>query len=120
MELERANAKIFPGDEIFKLYATYGFPADLIEFIAQENEEGTVFSFGDREKTQLNTERVPSTNDDPKYEWRDIKTKLLAIASEKGGVDLKEVTSKSGKVALIIERTPLQTCWVKGYPFRVW
>ncbi len=116
-ELERANAKVFPGDEIFKLYATYGFPADLTELMAKEKgiecdmkvfsecmeeakiisakkEEGTVFSFGDLEKTQLNTEGVPSTNDEPKYEWRDIKTKLLAIASEKGGVDLKEVTSK--------------------------
>ena len=33
-----AKDKVIPGEEIFKLYDTYGFPVDLLEDIAEDNE----------------------------------------------------------------------------------
>ncbi len=35
-ELEKVNNKTLPGDVVFKLYDTFGFPADLTEIIAKE------------------------------------------------------------------------------------
>ncbi len=35
--LSKEGVKIIPGDEVFKLYDTYGFPADLTNVMAKEN-----------------------------------------------------------------------------------
>ena len=36
-ELHRKNAKVVPGDVVFKLYDTYGFPPDVTEDLARES-----------------------------------------------------------------------------------
>jgi len=35
-ELEARGAKVFPGEKLFELYSTYGFPPDLTEQMAEE------------------------------------------------------------------------------------
>ncbi|MFH0889329.1 MAG: alanine--tRNA ligase [Planctomycetota bacterium] len=46
--LKTANSKIFPGEEAFKLYDTYGFPVDLTESIL--HEKGFKLDIGAYEK----------------------------------------------------------------------
>jgi alanyl-tRNA synthetase len=39
-KIESSGGKIIPGDEVFKLYDTFGFPADLTEVMARERNLG--------------------------------------------------------------------------------
>ncbi len=36
-ELKKDNRKVIPGEDVFKLYDTFGFPADLTNIMAREN-----------------------------------------------------------------------------------
>ena len=36
----KSGAKVLPGDQAYELYATYGFPKDLVELMARERELG--------------------------------------------------------------------------------
>jgi alanyl-tRNA synthetase len=58
-ELEKKNSKVLPGEEVFKLYDTYGFPIDLTKEILEEkgfeiDEKG----FKEAMEVQRNTART--------------------------------------------------------------
>lgn len=65
--LEQSGTKIFPGDEAFKLYDTYGFPLDLTRVMADERSlsvNEAVFN-SEMEKQK---ERARSARETTKYE----------------------------------------------------
>ena len=55
-KLKGQNRNQIPGDEVFKLYATYGFPKDLTRIIAEEDYNFTIDEKGYQKAFQVHTE----------------------------------------------------------------
>jgi alanyl-tRNA synthetase len=108
-ELTLNNKTIFPGDQAFKLYDTYGFPIDMTEIMSREkgfsldlekfNEEMKIQKERSREArkniiTELN--HFPASNNNVKYDpyhsEKPIKTKIFKYNNVNGNsiIVLKE------------------------------
>jgi alanyl-tRNA synthetase len=55
-KLKAAGRKQIPGDQVFKLHATYGFPKDLSRIIAEEDYGFTIDETGYQQAFKLHTE----------------------------------------------------------------
>lgn len=62
------NEKILPGAEVFELYDTYGFPADLSRIIAEEKQL-TVDEKGFEEEMQKQKNRSKKSSAQKVYDW---------------------------------------------------
>ncbi|WP_187477671.1 alanine--tRNA ligase [Amniculibacterium sp. G2-70] len=60
--------KVFPGAEVFELYDTYGFPADLSRIIAEEKQL-TVDEIGFEEEMQKQKNRSKKSSAQKVYDW---------------------------------------------------
>eukprot|EP01084_Bolivina_argentea_P145925 255646_1 len=104
-KLEKENKNEISGEIAFKLYSTFGFPIDLTILMAEEhnmivnrheynirmdreredsnkknNSIGILLSLlGDNEKVYLQNNNIFETNQTYKYEWKNIKCKIVAI-----------------------------------------
>lgn len=119
-ELKRKKEKVVPGDVVFKLYDTYGFPRDLTGDIAREHgmaidEDGFERSMNaQREKARAawkgsGEERVESAYKE--LVAKGIRTRFIGYESESCEADVLAVMygqgTKDGKqVRFITDRTP--------------
>lgn len=62
------NEKVLPGAEVFELYDTYGFPADLSRIIAEEKEL-TVDEKGFDEEMEKQKQRSKKSSAQKVYDW---------------------------------------------------
>jgi alanyl-tRNA synthetase len=89
------NEKVLPGAEVFELYDTYGFPADLSRIIAEEKQL-TVDEKGFDEEMEKQKQRSKKSSAQKVYDWEVVaelpenfvgydktKTKLKLQVTEK-------------------------------------
>jgi len=123
-KLIKAGSKVFPGDTIFKLYDTFGFPIDIIMDLARDqdfevDEEGfDQFMEEQRQRSrasfkisgvmetsealqQLGAQGVTTTFSG--HDRTEDQSVILALLTEDGAVN--EV-SEGQKVEVVCERTP--------------
>jgi len=108
----KKGGKIIPGQEVFKLYDTYGFPPDLTQVMAKEkNLEVDLEGF----EKELNTQRVRSQKASkfdtlPKMSGLDSKVKKVEFVGYENletDTTVEEIwESPSGKTFLILQKTP--------------
>ncbi|KAL4446750.1 hypothetical protein ABPG77_007994 [Micractinium sp. CCAP 211/92] len=128
-----ANAKDgkLAGTDAFTLWDTYGFPVDLTELMAQEaglsvdmagfqaameaakelsragakKGAGSELKFEAEATAYLQNSGAPLTNDQPKYEQKDVETKVLAILTKDGFKQSSAEAPEGGAVGLVLEST---------------
>ena len=115
------NADTISGEEVFKLYDTFGFPIDLTREIAEESglklDEDTFVALMKQQKTRAREARAniggwdesskSLISDLPKTEftgYTDYRStaKVIAILSDEGSVDSVD----SGDCSVVLDRTP--------------
>jgi len=126
LRLQSKNMKIIPGEDVFKLYDTYGFPLELTEEIAQEKGLGIDFEgfnkaseesrllakqtwvgegLGNLTKKDLYLSLHKQFEDTifRGYEFEEISTKILAIIKD---TQTESEAKVDDEVEIILSETP--------------
>jgi len=132
--LKSSGGKIIPGDAVFKLYDTYGFPMDLTEVIARERDLTIDVAAYERAMAEQKARSEAFKMDDAVvdiyrkavdvlrdanggdekaavrftgYEREEGEGKVLFLAHGKERADAPTQTAKKGdKVAVVVDETP--------------
>ena len=100
--------KVFPGDDAFKLYDTYGFPLDLTVVMAKEkgmtvDEARFAILMEEQRKRARNARKAASTDADvdlvSDLVARGIKTRFTGYTSLAGTVSVQELLTKDASGA---------------------
>ncbi len=108
-KLTQQGAGTIPGNEVFKLYDTYGFPLDLTQDIAEEKGL-TLDEEGFREEMRLQRERARSFWKGSEEKGVDPVYKSLAEKHKTTFVGYKKTECESEVLALIQEKSLEKHC----------
>ncbi len=75
--LEKTNTKEIPGKDVFKLYDTFGFPADLTNIMAQEKE----FTIDEKEFNELMDKQKARAREASKDKFASVNISLSDLSS---------------------------------------
>lgn len=113
------EGKVIPGDVVFKLYDTYGFPVDLTNDIARERElsiDEPGFKAAMEEQRERSKEagkfgvdytqavRVDSATEFQGYEHLSHNGTITALVS--GGDSVETLAAGDGEVVVVLDNTP--------------
>ncbi len=104
---------VIPGDQIFMLYDTYGFPVDLIEEMASDRGLGLDRDGFDAAMTaQRERSRAASQFDESvaHTEWESISegpsSRFVGYEMHEAEVRVRKLASREGRVLVVLDRTP--------------
>ena len=121
--IKKQGETVIPGEDVFKLHDTYGFPLDLARDIAMDaglsiDEEGfqrememqrkrarAVWSAEDRTMTSVYSEIVKETGETEFTGYNTLKTEALIKALIKEGRSVEEL-AEGEEGEIILDRTP--------------
>jgi alanyl-tRNA synthetase len=113
-DLRNKKEIVVPGDEIFKLYDTYGFPVDLTRTLAEE-EGFKLDETGFKKKMEAQKERARKaakfqTNDIPEDSWiilsEDDQSNFVGYTEDAIETHLLRYASHENQLHLILKDTP--------------
>ncbi len=114
-ELRQRGERIIPGQEVFRLYDTYGFPSDLTHIMAQEKGmELDLAGFEkamdqQRQRAREASKFIPGSGSEA-AKWRDVTTGENSIFVGHEQCQTEVVVRKwrplGGDVELVLDRTP--------------
>jgi alanyl-tRNA synthetase len=122
-DVKRANQTVIPGDALFKLYDTYGFPLDLAADSARDqgltlDEAGFQTALEDQRERARKTAGFEAVKVKPIYTevsrmvpptkflgYTDLNAEGAVLAIIKGDARVKEA-AEGEEVELVLERTP--------------
>lgn len=106
------NEKVLPGAEVFELYDTYGFPADLSRIIAEEKQL-TVDEKGFDEEMEKQKQRSKKSSAQKVYDWVILEEKPETFvgydqtSSETYITRYRKVENKDGEFfQIVLNKTP--------------
>lgn len=117
-KLKEKNQKVIPGEEVFKLYDTYGFPVDLTNVMARENG----FTIDENRFNQLMEEQkerarkstkekltaaniIINTTDDFEI-LSNIPTEFTGYDELKSEAEIIGIKNEDGKSFIILNKSP--------------
>lgn len=114
-DLKKKNQKVLPGDVVFKLYDTYGFPKDLTTDIALENgvtidDAGFEKLMGEqREKARSAWKGSGEENVDAAYkelQKNEVETKFVGYEKETCEAKVLAVMGEGKNIKFVTDKTP--------------
>ena len=106
------NEKVLPGAEVFELYDTYGFPADLSRIIAEEKQL-TVDEVGFEEEMNKQKQRSKKSSAQKVYDWVVLEEKAESFVgydqmeSETFITRYRKVENKDGEFyQIVLSKSP--------------
>jgi alanyl-tRNA synthetase len=122
-KLRQAGAAELPGEVVFDLYATYGFPVDLTQIMAAEcglqvDQAGYEEAMDHHRKLSSSGKAfqaaeivdLPATDDSPKYRLEPATAKVLGWVQggqfvSSGRLEAAPASAPTAEVALVLDRT---------------
>jgi alanyl-tRNA synthetase len=113
-EVKESGEKVIPGEKVFKLYDTYGFPVDLTNLLAEEegleiDEEGFVEKM-EKQKEMARKEGGFAQDYNQDLDWQELSegedSKFVGYSREKVDARIRKFAFTEDGVKLILDRTP--------------
>jgi len=110
--IDSLDGKIIPGEQVFKLYDTYGFPVDLTQLIARENGcDIDIESFNKHMEKQKNKARSSNRfkNSDDKGKWNeilDVKGSFVGYATMNNHSEIIKYRYIQEGMEVVMKETP--------------
>ena len=110
--IDSLDEKKISGEQVFKLYDTYGFPVDLTQLIARENScDIDIDSFNEFMKNQKNMARSSSrfknaSNDSPWNEISNIKGTFVGYLNTKYKSEIIKYRFLEKGLEIVMKETP--------------
>ena len=111
---QKSGAKVLSGEEVFKLYDTFGFPADLTRLMAEE--QGLTIDMGDFESRMADQRKLAraahkfkhqqTSGDDWTIVSEGAHSKFVGYEKTEGLVQIRHFQEHDGQLVIVLDETP--------------
>ena len=108
---ERKGEKGIPGEEVFRLYDTYGFPLDLTQLMAREKGlEVDQRGFNQKLEDQRERARKAGKFSAEEGEWEEVTSgedsEFVGYETTHTKAEIRKIRKKGGRIELLLDKTP--------------
>lgn len=113
-EVEKAGKKTIPGEKVFKLYDTYGFPVDLTNLLADEAglqiDEAGFDREMEKQRKQAREDSGFNVDYNQDLDWQILSegadSEFVGYDQEKIETQIRKYTFNDDKIQIVLDRTP--------------
>jgi len=110
-ETQKRNQKIISGEDVFRLYDTYGFPLDLTQLMAREkglklDEKGFEKSLESQKKRAREAKKFSIVEE----EWEEISSgsdsEFVGYTTTAAKAEIRQILQSGDHISLVLSKTP--------------